>query len=104
MRMKASDNGVIPYDYRNSSGKKSSVSPIRLKNDLINVEFLKKQIKAKAMSIKSSSQLQSDTVGIKSERQISDPKRLLDEFMLPHATIMACSKKEKKEGECNFLK
>eukprot|EP00343_Euplotes_focardii_P007002 CAMPEP_0205819880 /NCGR_PEP_ID=MMETSP0206-20130828/2377_1 /ASSEMBLY_ACC=CAM_ASM_000279 /TAXON_ID=36767 /ORGANISM="Euplotes focardii, Strain TN1" /LENGTH=215 /DNA_ID=CAMNT_0053113951 /DNA_START=15 /DNA_END=662 /DNA_ORIENTATION=+ len=99
MRMKASDTGVIPY--QNSSGKKSSISPVRLKNDLVNVENLKKQIKAKAMSMKSQTQ---ESVGVRSERQISDPKRLLDEFMLPHATIMACSKKKKEEEVVTWRK
>jgi hypothetical protein len=43
---------------------------------------------------------------MRSERQISDPKKLLDEFMLPHATIMACSKNKKqpKDTTMNWRK
>ena len=56
--------------------------------DLLNVESIKNQLKEKAACVKSSNQLSTDIGGIRSERQISDPKKLLDEFMLPHATIM----------------
>lgn len=90
LRMKASDNSVLPYENRNISGKKSSVSPVRLKDDLINIETLKMQIKERQQSIKSTGTI---TIvkgnEVRSERQLSDPKKLLDEFMLPHATIMA---------------
>jgi hypothetical protein len=89
LRMKASNNGIIPYD-RGYLDKKSSISPVRLKDDFINIESIKKQIKARQNIIKSTGKLQTNSKSdIRSERQISDPKKLLDEFMLPHATIMA---------------
>lgn len=97
LRMKASDSKV-PFDNRNSGDKNSSVSPIRLKDDLINIESIKKQIKARQVSNKSAGKITSiSNADLRSERQISDPKKLLDEFMLPHATIMACSKNKKPE-------
>lgn len=102
--MKASDKGVIPYD-RSYSDKKSSVSPVRLKDDFINIETIKKQIKARQSIIKSTGKLQTNSKSdIRSERQISDPKKLLDEFMLPHATIMACSQKSQDKTSMHWSK
>jgi hypothetical protein len=102
--MKASVNGALPFDC-GSSDKKSSVSPVRLKDDLINIETIKKQIKARQNSIKSTGKLHVNAKSdIRSERQISDPKKLLDEFMLPHATIMACSRKTQEKTTMHWRK
>ena len=90
LRLKASDASVLPYENKYASAKKSSVSPIRLKDDLINFESMQKQIKAKQIINKSTSVIPAcGKTDMRSERQISDPKKLLDEFMLPHATVMA---------------
>lgn len=98
LRLKASEASILPYDNRQSSDKKSSVSPIRLKDDLINIESIKEQIKARQQLYKSAGKFSSvSKPDLSAERQISDPKKLLDEFMLPHATIMACGKKKKPD-------
>lgn len=89
--MKASNTTLTPHD------TKSSVSPIRLKDDLINIESIKKQIKARQQTLaknENKSPNQNSKSDLKSERQLSDPKKLLDEFLLPHATVMAYSKKK----------
>lgn len=93
LRLKASEASIIPYENRQFSDKKSSVSPIRLKDDLINIESIKEQMKARQQVYKSAGKFSSvSKPDLSAERQISDPKKLLDEFMLPHATIMACGK------------
>lgn len=90
--MKASNTTIT------SHGHKSSVSPIRLKDDLINIETIKKQMRQKQLNLKNSNKVNSKSkYDLKSERQLSDPKKLLDEFLLPHATVMAYSKKKKNE-------
>lgn len=90
LRMKAAEHTVTPFDPKSSADKRSSISPVRLKDDLINIESIKKEMKERQQNNKSTGKINTASKAeLRSERQLSDPKKLLDEFMLPHATVMA---------------